>query len=500
MKRFFACWLLSVFLFPIISGLSQEENAMFEPETDITWQLQNAIRSAAKGDEILLPPGLYYVSSKISVRSDISIKGAGMGQTILQIAEKGITSLFSLDEKENVSISGFTVEGRGADAGNIITAEDCREIHIQDVEIKNIESIKNPIAIHFEKTRDSSIRECRFENISLQSEWGCAVRLSHDSSHVTVDGCVIQNTGRGGILCDNGSEYLTIINNVVSGSGITSEGLSIELWGRCGHSVVEDNRVDRWLSLDNAPYTALRRNVISNRIWDRIGFIGIETVGSCNVVITDCVVDEGVYTGLSASNTDPKEYVYWGNVEVRGCAQWGAQFQGEKGWCRYQYFYNLTIENTLNDHSPIYPNDAGHGFRFNDFCEHFVFENCLLKCNTGYDLQLLGTVNDIRFIHVESMDNGRTNRRAARNFTKDITLAQAEFTCPEEVRAGEAVQFENLSPDVSHCLWDFGDGIPTDQMSPTHTYAVPGVYNVTLIVWDENGVGGRMARTIHVAE
>ncbi len=491
--------LFVIMLLAAAAAVAQGEDTMFEAGTDISWELQSAIRAADKASEIFIPEGVYYVSGSVKLRDGFTIRGAGMDKTTLVVAKDGLSSLFRVDEKKNVTFEGFTVDGQGHDAGNIIEAEDSSGITVRDVRVKDIESDRNPIAVHFLNTKDSGVYNCEFENISLKSEWGCAVRLSHGSAGVTVDRCVIKNTGRGGILCDNSSEYLVITNNKVTGSGVACEGLSIELWGKCGYSIVEDNYVDRWLSLDNAPFTALRRNTVSNKEWDRVGAIGIETVGSCNVIVTDCVVDTGVHTGLSASNTDPKEYVYWGNVLVTGCAQWGAQFQGETGWCRYQYFYNLTIENT-EPRQAIYPGDAGHGFRFNDFCEHFVFENCRISNNAGFDLQTIGTVEDVRLINFTSENNEKTNRRAQRKFTSNTELAAAIFNCPDAVAVGETVKFENLSPEMSHCLWDFGEGIPSDDVSPEYKYTKPGVYNVTLVVWDENGVGGRASKTITVTE
>lgn len=36
-------------------------------------------------------------------------------------------------------------------------------------------------------------------------------------------------------------------------------------------------------------------------------------------------------------------------------------------------------------------------------------------------------------------------------------------------------------------MWDFGDGDTSTLTSPTHTYAVPGIYNVTLTAFNQCG-------------
>lgn len=44
-----------------------------------------------------------------------------------------------------------------------------------------------------------------------------------------------------------------------------------------------------------------------------------------------------------------------------------------------------------------------------------------------------------------------------------------------------------------HCVWQFGDGTVSTGKNPSHTYARPGSYVVTLGVTDEDGVGSDLA-------
>jgi PKD repeat protein len=70
----------------------------------------------------------------------------------------------------------------------------------------------------------------------------------------------------------------------------------------------------------------------------------------------------------------------------------------------------------------------------------------------------------------------------------------ADFTAsPRNGPRPLTVQFTDLSSGLIEAwLWDFGDGITSTLQSPTHTYAVKGVYTVTLAV---NGPGGSDTET-----
>ena len=64
-----------------------------------------------------------------------------------------------------------------------------------------------------------------------------------------------------------------------------------------------------------------------------------------------------------------------------------------------------------------------------------------------------------------------------------IHIPQADFTCPDSIALdGNAqVLFNNSSLNSSVNFWDFGDGNTSSALSPTHTYTLPGSYQVSLI-------------------
>jgi len=62
----------------------------------------------------------------------------------------------------------------------------------------------------------------------------------------------------------------------------------------------------------------------------------------------------------------------------------------------------------------------------------------------------------------------------------DAPLVIANFTAPDTACAGSTIPFTNLSGGASGQTWDFGDTNGSTAISPTHTYALPGTYTVTL--------------------
>ena len=73
-----------------------------------------------------------------------------------------------------------------------------------------------------------------------------------------------------------------------------------------------------------------------------------------------------------------------------------------------------------------------------------------------------------------------------------LTLCLAMIACkrnnidfsysPTEPRAGQSVQFSNLSDSGEEWSWTFGDGATSTIKSPSHTYKKPGTYRVILKV------------------
>ena len=52
---------------------------------------------------------------------------------------------------------------------------------------------------------------------------------------------------------------------------------------------------------------------------------------------------------------------------------------------------------------------------------------------------------------------------------------------------GKTIEFLNKSSNYQNCVWDFGDGSQSTDISPTHTYQQNGLYNVVLTIQTNSG-------------
>ena len=107
----------------------------------------------------------------------------------------------------------------------------------------------------------------------------------------------------------------------------------------------------------------------------------------------------------------------------------------------------------------------------------------------GVNAVIRNTTDDITSInpgYVGMLGTGRINALSALS-----SLAIAHFS--GDVLDGEApleVNFTDLSPNSpTSWNWYFGDGESDDVQNPTHTYADPGIYTVSLLIDEPNGLG-----------
>ncbi len=490
---------------------------------------------AQPGDTVRLPAGTYTITEAIRLKSGVRLLGAGQEKTIVRFSGEKPDVLMVVAGCEDVEVAHLTLDGNNSrliDQG--ISGSKSRRIRIHHVTVRNLGRADTwgPHGILFNGNNptqengvtDSEISDCLIENIAPDVKSAAGIRIAWGSSRNRVLRNVIRNTGRGGILANDGSNDLLICNNTVSGSG--GEGLGIEVWGRSDRAVIEDNRIDHWLSVGGCDFCAVRRNVISDEGGPTKSY-GLEIIGSF-CIVTDNLVDHGQGIGISVSNTMRKDYHYYAGNTIRRCYHWGAQLQGESSGIANHYYYQCKFLDTLVGHpSVIYKGGEGNGFRTNGNVNHVIFEECEFSGNGRFGLQLGGpdvdylsflrcTIRNNKrgavtgpndFSHLEWVDcivedNGNDDLPASKPFPEPPSTA--DFTTSANPRAGEPVLFANqwevTKGRISGVLWDFGEGIPVfDKRHARHTFAKPGDYRVTMIAWGERGRGARAEKLIHVA-
>lgn len=491
-----------------------------------------ALNECGAGDTLVLQAGTYELDNSLRLRSGIKLVGAGQEKTLLTYTGDKADPFIYLNECDDVEVAHLTLDGRARKLGQTgIIAENSRRLYLHHLTIRNLikgsgEFVHGILFTGHNPTMergvvDSRIEDCLFENIGVGAEYGGGIRMAWGSNRNRVERNVVKTTGRGGIFGDHSSD-LVIRHNQVSGSG--GEGLGLEIWGGCPRSLIEDNVVDHWLSVDRGECTAVRRNSVGTDDGSIKG-IGIEIIAR-DVIVTDNVVKRGALIGLSVSNIPEKNNVFWGYNSVSDCLEWGAQFQGETGGIAHHYLYRCDFQRTVHgDPRAPYADASGHGFRINGMTRQMVFEDCTFGNNDGFGLQTCGDgVDELSFLRCTFVGNreglavgfgpahrvafadctARHNGNDAYPPTTKLTTPTpvAEFAVPDKLIAGEPIRFACQSKPgtgkIVERLWDFNHGIAETEPNPTHTFDTLGKYRVTLIVWDEAGRGARAEKTIEV--
>lgn len=502
--------------------------------TDDLAAINNAINAAKAGDTVNIPNGTFNISASIIPKSGVKIMGESKDGSIVKFIGTQDAHMIDIGGKSIIEISNFTITANNnSKALNGILVQNSNNIDIHDLVIKDFVNYNGfgPHGIYFTGdsndqygVTNSKISDCTIVNIGVSSTWGVGIRISRGSSVNQITGNYISNTGRGGILCNNNANTLTIKNNRVEGSGKTAQGLGIELWGGCNNSIVEDNTIDHWLSLDSVSNVAVRRNIISDKS-GTYKFGGLEYVDSLNCVVTDNLVDDGQNIGITISGPQAKNYAYFAYNTIKKCNQFGAQIQGEAGYAKHLYFYkNNFITSTINN-NPIWPGIEGVGVHFNGNSEYITLDSCTIIDNQRHGIRVSGSnVNRLSFINNRIINNagygfypysgysalefsnnnvsgnGNNNAPAPANFNNQKPVAA--FSSVSSANVGQSITFTNNSYDpdgsISRVLWDFNDGLPTTSTSPSYTYTKAGYYRVSLVVWDNHGRASRTEKLINV--
>ena len=490
-----------------------------------------AVEKSQPGDEIRLAAGTYRLPETLALHTGTKLTGAGREQTILQPGGEKARVLLGLNGVQDVTVSDLALDGAPDPlTSRGLAAYNSQRLTLTRLAIRNL-SAPGAIGIHFNgkaPTRENGvldclIADCVIENIAPANPWGAGVRCSWGSSRNTIRNCRIDNTGRGGIFGDNGSNDLVIRDNTVTRSH--GEKLGIEVWGGCNRCVIEDNTIDHWLSIGGCDWCAVRRNKVACAEKDCSGFIGIEAIGSY-LIFTDNAVDQGQIIGLSVSNNYRKEYHYYRGDSYRRCSQWAVQIQGEGPPARCYYFQDCTFADTSTAGGRvIYPGDEGNGFRWSyGSARDLTFEGCTMSGNARHGIQITTRGTDrLTFLGCRIENNKgaaiahgggftglewrdcQVRGNASNELPPGVAMSAAPtagLTGPASARVGQTVQFRSTASaqagEIQKIMWDLGEGTPLTGRTVRHAFSRPGTYRVTQIVWDTTGRASRAEQVVEV--
>jgi parallel beta-helix repeat protein len=497
--------------------------------------LRAALDRAAPGDTINLPAGTFPISSSISLRSRITLAGAGSVSTTLTAAFSREQAMIVGGGLANVDLYGFTLFGAGdADVTEGIQLEKSTAMNLHDLAIVSLPGSDDPgapLGPHaIDCTSDvthSSFTAITARSIGIGRTWGGGIRLSWNSSGNKITHCTIDQTGRGGIFCNDGATDNVIADNTVTGSGGVGLGIEVQ---NCDRSLIERNKIDHWLSVDNCSLSAIRGNTIAAT--DKTyKLCGIEIVDCHDVIVSDNTVNGGAKVGLSLSGPHPKTRMLFSGNLFTNANTWGAQIQGDAGGASDLYFEHNGFVATQQGPDPLYPNQ-GHGLRINGNAHHLTFERNEITNNTGSGLQITGDdVDDLSFYknlisnnRGGSVDSDPIKHLAwignqvfpiPRHWIQDaqqaaeprlvVNIANATAAAPGADRVitttGSPLHF-TLSTGAAYVprdvLWDFGSGLPRTGLTAEEKFDKPGSHVITVITWDSAGGAALVDATIDV--
>jgi len=517
---------------------------------DDSRSIEAAMAKALPGDVVYFPAGDYHLTRTIHLKSGVKLNGVYGSSQLLWIGPHdqwmiGVVGT-AVSLLTDASVQNLVLNGQNTPMAGGIGAIDAERILIKGNHILNFAETASLAThgVHFiANVLNSTISDNTLSNIAFTSHWGTAVRWSWGSHNIQVINNAASNAGRGGFLCNDDCTGSVIRNNSFTSANFAA--LGIELWRGCHGALVEYNRVDHWISVGNANFTAVRHNVIQTPAGGDYKFTGIEVGDENNyVIMTGNDIGYGQMIGLSVSGKGTRHFVYVAENVFEGASTWAAQFDanveaGNSHW----YLYRNTFRNTLPAGNPhawdvaAYWNDVGHGLRF--FAHNFgmTFDSNLVQSNPGSAVQsIYGTNSRITFKNNTFDTNGllyspiwgaesellqhswganeilntpapglplEVNRY--QNEPADLAVLEATaITAAGALKRGSLNTFSVTLPPGLHedavagVLWDFGEGLPEAGMTVTRSYSKIGNKTVTALVFLHSGTSARKTLTFTI--
>jgi len=370
-------------------------------------QIQAAIDAlvAGGGGKVVLSEGEFSISSSIKVDSNIHLSGAGLGATILKLADGADVDVIINSDitngNTNIVLSDFSIDGNGANqsvgqAYNGIELIKVTNAIVRNVKVYDVgkDDTAVGVGIGFSTATSGSIEGCIAENnthYGINVYKGNDVRIvgclsqnngrhgfgvggdaSGDSKRITISNCIAYNNGRNGFWIRN-TDYLTLVGSIAFTNqdymgvylsnvrystvadnvihdcgqhGIFVEGTSMEL-------VIASNKISTTkqtqTSGDGIALSGVTKSIVSgNSVED--GYAGISIISCSGITVANNHVANMERLGINTWRAQNSTVI--GNV-VKNCgtagvsgAQAGIQLNGD---ATTNNLYNVVVGNRCFD-------------------------------------------------------------------------------------------------------------------------------------------------------
>jgi PGF-pre-PGF domain-containing protein len=501
--------LMSMLIFALASGIGSATDIY----VNSTGSIQAAVNNAQPGDKIIVKPGIYTESIRITTQN-IAIRSES-GNPADTIIRTNSATGFSV-RASNTKINGFKVES-GETAIYLVGCSDCTITNndLSDNKIGIYLNISNNNEISGNRANSNTLHGIQLvnsegntllnnsvnsntrgvnsitsnknkilDNIALNnSQYGMWISQSNDNniSGNTVSGCGNDRAGSGGIHFNSSSRNV-IFGNIVA----FNDGYAFFECPACHNNRVYNNYVnnDRNANINARDTT-----------WDVAKISGRNIVG-------------GPYIGGN----------FWANPEGTGFSQ-KATDEDRDGIADSSYSDNSG--NIVDNHPlvlvsnpilPIVDFSANVTSGYAPFSVQFM-DQSQNAISWRWDFENDGDIDslDRNPVHTYTIPENYTAKLTVSNVngtaSKTVQIMAGNFKIypvadfSANATSGYApfsVQFTDLSQNATSRIWDFNnDGQPdSNESSPVYVYTAPGTYNVSLTAINVNGTASKTVQII----
>jgi parallel beta-helix repeat protein len=439
-------------------------------------KIQYAIDDASDGDTVFVFEGTYY--EQIYINTTINLIGENKATTVINGSEIGVVVTINAD---HVNINGFTIEKSSDDYNGIDVYSDYCNISdnifndhgygIYIIDTENHKITKNIFYYHYTcivvKNSDNNL----ISGNTFADKYGSKIAMSDCDFNIITDnqvtyGYTFINSHR----CND----LVITNNIIFGFGASSA-LRLFDMVNCSTSgnIIRGFNEGLWLERFN--HSTINGNEISNNDQEGIYFIG-----NCNFnVISNNIISGNDYAGIVIQGKSSNNSIIYNTINTNP----------NDIYIKAECFDHIIYHNNFNDNTPNVVD-----LTLNIWNDSYPSGGNYWSDYTGDDNDGDG-IGDITL----NISGGAGNKdyyplmypwgeqRPVANYTYFEEYGGYMFNASLSYdRDGEVVLFE----------WDFDDGTTDQGIMVSHAFNESGVYNITLIVTDDEENQGNLTKTI----